>query len=63
MSLKLTSVSINRANPNLVFAALQNQKNESVNVQVHIEPHQHIDNLTFGQLEHLALEAAKHLHV
>jgi hypothetical protein len=60
--LKLVSVTINRdAHPNALFGGLQNEKGESINVRVHVGANQNVDNLTLGEIERLAHEAARQL--
>jgi hypothetical protein len=62
MSLKLVTVSVNRdSHPNRVFATLQNDKTETISVQIHIDVSQNVDRLTLGEIEKLAHEAAKQL--
>jgi hypothetical protein len=52
----LVSVNVNRnAHPHTVFAVLQNEDGESVNVQIHFEASTNVDNLTLGVSEFLCV--------
>ncbi|KVR16116.1 hypothetical protein WK11_25435 [Burkholderia ubonensis] len=64
MSLKLQSVGFQRhTTPVTLYASLQDDKNNSVNVTFQLEPHHQLDKLTIEEISHLAHEAAKRLHV
>jgi hypothetical protein len=65
MSMKLTTVNLNRGPDNkvhTVHCALANGKGDFINVQVKLETHHDIEQMTFAQFENLAIEAAKKLH-
>ncbi|MFM0689250.1 hypothetical protein PQQ77_24970 [Paraburkholderia strydomiana] len=64
MSLKLQSVGVNRhATPNVLIASLSDDKGNNVNVNFPIPHHQTFEKLTIEEIEKLAHEAAKKLHV
>jgi hypothetical protein len=62
MSLKLQSIGLNRGlQPPTIFVSLTNNKNESINVNITVQPHHNIDELKIVEIEQLALEEAKKL--
>jgi hypothetical protein len=64
MHLLLVSVNVNRnAHPHTVFAVLQNEAGESVNVQIRFEASTNVDNLTLHEIATQAREELKRLEV
>ena len=64
MHLLLVSVNVNRnAHPHTVFAVLQNEAGESINVQIHFEASTNVDNLTLHEIATQAREELKRLEV
>jgi hypothetical protein len=62
MHLLLVSVNVNRnAHPHTVFAVLQNEAGESVNVQIRFEASTNVDDLTLREIATLAHEEMKRL--
>lgn len=62
MQLLLVSVTINRhAHPNTVFAMLQNEAGESVNVQIQFEASTNVDQFTLRDIAMRAREELKRL--
>jgi hypothetical protein len=62
MNLALVSVNVNRdAHPNTVFAVLQNDEGESVNVHIRFEARLNVDDLTLREIAKLAHEELKRL--
>lgn len=51
MPLLLVSVNVDRdAHPNTVFAVLQNEAEESVNVRIRFDANTNVDNLTLREI-------------
>jgi len=64
MHLLLVSVNVNRnAHPHTVFAVLQNEAGESVNVQIRFEASANVDHMTLHEIATLAREEIKRLDV
>lgn len=62
MSLQLTGVTVDRnTHPNTVFAVLQNEAGESVNVQLRFEASLNVDDFTLREIDRLAHEELKRL--
>jgi hypothetical protein len=62
MHLVLVSINVNRnAHPNTVFAVLQNEAGESVNVQIRFEASTNVDNLTLREIATRARDQMKRL--
>ncbi|OXJ21480.1 hypothetical protein CFB82_41190 [Burkholderia sp. HI2714] len=64
MALKLANVNFSRnVTPVRVYAVLQDEDNNSVNVNFPLEAHYDLEHVTVQELENFAKEAAKKLHV
>jgi hypothetical protein len=60
VSLKLQNFTIQRnSNPLIIFAGVVNEKNENATVQIHLQPHHNVDDMTIRQLEELAIQEAR----